>query len=134
MSFTEKDYNNLTESIINCCIDVHKELGPGLMESVYEVCLMSVFKKKNIFAKNQVLLPVFFRGEKLDKEFVIDILVEDKIILELKSVEIILQVHEAQLVTYLKLADKKLGLLINFNVALLKEGIRRKINGDLNSV
>lgn len=134
MSFTEKDYNNLTEGIINCCIDVHKELGPGLMESVYEICLMSVFKKKNISAENQVLLPVFFRGEKLDKEFVIDILVEDNIIIELKSVEVILPVHEAQLVTYLKLADKKLGLLINFNVALLKDGIRRRINGDLNSV
>lgn len=134
MCFTEKDYNNLTESIISCGIDVHKELGPGLMESVYEVCLMSVFKKHNIHAKSQVLLPVIFRGEKLDKEFVIDILVEDKIILELKSVETILPVHEAQLVTYLKLAEKKLGLLINFNVALLKEGIRRKINGNLNSV
>ncbi len=134
MSFTEKDYNNLTERIINCCIDVHKELGPGLMESVYEICLMSVFKKKNIFAQKQVLLPVVFRGETLDKEFVIDILVEDKIVLELKSVENILPVHEAQLVTYLKLSDKKLGLLINFNVALLKEGIRRRINGNLNSV
>ncbi len=134
MSFTEKDYNNLTESIINCCIDVHKELGPGLMESVYEICLMSVFKKNNIFAQKQVLLPVVFKGETLDKEFIIDILVDDKIVLELKSVENILPVHEAQLVTYLKLSDKKLGLLINFNVALLKNGIKRKINVNLNSV
>ena len=104
------------------------------MESVYEVCLLSVLKKKNLDAKQQVLLPVVFKGEKLNKEFVIDILVDDKIILELKSLEIILPVHEAQLVTYLKLADKKLGLLVNFNVTLLKQGIKRKINGDLNAV
>jgi len=84
--------------------------------------------------KGQVVVPVTFKGEILDKEFVIDLLVEDEIVLELKSVEVILPVHEAQLVTYLKLANKKLGLLINFNVALLKDGIRRRINGKLNSV
>jgi GxxExxY protein len=134
MSFAEKEYNELSGKIIDACIEVHKELGPGLMESVYEVCLLSVLKKKNLDAKQQVFLPVVFKGEKLNKEFVIDILVEDKIILELKSVEIILPVHEAQLVTYLKLADKKLGLLVNFNVTLLKQGIKRKINGDLNTV
>ena len=134
MSFTEKEYNELSGKIIDACIEVHKELGPGLMESVYEVCLLSVLKKKNLDAKQQVLLPVVFKGEKLNKEFVIDILVDDKIILELKSLEIILTVHEAQLVTYLKLADKKLGLLVNFNVTLLKQGIKRKINGDLNAV
>ena len=134
MSFTEKEYNELSGKIIDACIEVHKELGPGLMESVYEVCLLSVLKKKNLDAKQQVLLPVVFKGEKLNKEFFIDILVDDKIILELKSLEIILPVHEAQLVTYLKLADKKLGLLVNFNVTLLKQGIKRKINGDLNAV
>ncbi len=134
MSFTEKEYNELSGKIIDACIEVHKELGPGLMESVYEVCLLSVLKKKNLDAKQQVLLPFVFKGEKLNKEFVIDILVDDKIILELKSLEIILPVHEAQLVTYLKLADKKLGLLVNFNVTLLKQGIKRKINGDLNAV
>ena len=87
-----------------------------------------------LVVRNQVILPVVFKGVQLDKDFVIDLLVEDEIILELKSVEIILPVHEAQLVTYLKLADKKLGLLINFNVALLKDGIRRRINGNLNTV
>ncbi len=134
MSFTEKEYNELSGKIIDACIEVHRELGPGLMESVYEVYLLSVLKKKNLNPRQQVLLPVVFKGEKLNKEFVIDILVDDKIILELKSVEIILPVHEAQLVTYLKLVDKKLGLLINFNVTLLKQGIRRRINGDLNAV
>lgn len=132
MSFTE-NYNELSGKIIECCIEVHKELGPGLMESVYEICLISVLKKKNLKVERQVSLPVIFKGEKLAKEFIIDILVDDKIILELKSVELILPVHEAQLVTYLKLSDKKLGLLINFNVPLLTQGIKRKINGDLNS-
>jgi GxxExxY protein len=133
-SFTEKEYNSLSQKIIECCIEVHKELGPGLMESVYEVCAESVMIKKGLYVQRQVILPVTFKGEKLNKEFVIDTIVNELIILEFKSVETILPVHEAQLVTYLKLADKKLGLLINFNVPLLKDGIRRKINGNLNSV
>lgn len=133
-SFTEKDYNLLSAKIIKCCMEVHKVLGPGLMESVYEICAENEMKRAGLHVQRQVFLPVAFKGEKLDKEFVIDTIVNDLIILEFKSVEVILPVHEAQLVTYLKLADKKLGLLINFNVPLLKEGIRRKINGDLNSV
>jgi GxxExxY protein len=132
--YMETDYNSLSEKIIWCCMEVHKELGPGLMESVYEICAENVMKNAGLNIQRQVLLPVTFKGEKLDKEFVIDMLVNDLIILEFKSVETLLPVHEAQLVTYLKLADKKLGLLINFNVALLKDGIRRKINGNLNSV
>ena len=104
------------------------------MESVYETCVIEELNRQNIRVKNQVLLPVIYRDKTLEKEFIIDLLVEEKIILELKSVEVILPIHEAQLVTYLKLANKKLGLLINFNVSLLKDGIRRKINGNLNSV
>jgi len=115
-------------------MEVHKELGPGLMESVYEECCSYVLKRDGMIVQRQVLLPVYFQGAKLNKEFVIDLIVDDEVIIEFKSVEGILPVHEAQLVTYLKLANKKLGLLINFNVALLKEGIRRKINGNLNSV
>ena len=126
--------NSISEKIIRCAIEVHKELGPGLMESVYEVCLKKVMADYRLVVRKQVILPVVFKGVQLDKDFVIDLLVEDEIILELKSVEIILPVHEAQLVTYLKLSDKKLGLLINFNVALLKDGIRRRINGNLNAV
>jgi GxxExxY protein len=127
-------FNSITARSIKCAIEVHKELGPGLMESVYEVCLKKVIADDGLNIKSQVIVPVNFKGEILDKEFVIDLLVEDEIVLELKSVEVILPVHEAQLVTYLKLSDKKPGLLINFNVALLKEGIRRRINGNLNSV
>jgi len=115
-------------------MEVHKELGPGLMESVYEVCVENVMGKYGLSVQRQVLLPIIFKGEKLEKEFIIDMLVNDLIIVEFKSVEDLLPVHEAQLVTYLKLADKKLGLLVNFNVTLLKHGIRRKINGNLNSV
>lgn len=131
MEFTEKDYNLLTEKIIEACIEVHKELSPGLLESVYEVCTIAVLKKKGLLVESQVKLPVFFKGEQLEKDFIIDILVENRIILELKAVEGILPIHEAQLVTYLKLSDKRLGLLINFNVPLLVQGIRRKINGKL---
>ena|SRR6186713_1328842 len=127
-------YNSITERIIRCAIEVHKELGPGLMESVYEVCLKKVLIDNGLDVKSQLVLPVYFKGELLDKAFVLDLLVEEEIVLELKSLEIILPVHEAQLVTYLKLSSKKLGLLINFNVVLLKDGIRRRINGNLNSV
>ena len=100
-------YNSLTERIIRCAIEVHKELGPGLMESVYEVCLKKVLIDDGLDVKYQLVLPVHFKGELLDKAFVLDLLVEDEIVLELKSVEIILPVHESQLVTYLKLSGKK---------------------------
>lgn len=132
MGLSEAVYNSLTEKIIKCCIDVHKELGPGLMESVYETCLISALLDDGFKVRSQVEIPIYFRGKQLNKNFIIDLLVEDEIVLELKSIEYILPVHEAQLVTYLKLSNKKLGLLINFNVVLLKDGIRRRINGNLN--
>ena len=100
MSLTETVYNSLTEQIIKCCIDVHKELGPGLMESVYEVCLISVLENDGFKVNSQVELPLYFKGKKLNKNFIIDLLIEDEIIVELKSVETLLPIHEAQLVTY----------------------------------
>src|SRR5688572_8131802 len=106
-SFTENQYNAISQKIIQSCIEVHKELGPGLMESVYEVCAESVMKKAGLSVQRQVTLPVIFKGERLNKEFIIDMLIDDLIIVEFKSVEFILPVHEAQLVTYLKLANKK---------------------------
>jgi len=129
----ESWYNKITHRIIKFAIEVQQELGPGLMESVYQFCLKRVLINDGLAVKSQVIVPVVFKGEVLDKEFIIDLLVEDEIILELKSLEDILPVHEAQLLTYLKLSDKKLGLLINFNVPLLKEGVRRRINGRLNN-
>ncbi len=128
---SEFEYNTISSQIIKAAIEVHKELGPGLLESVYEYCLTAELKRAGLQVAQQVALPIHYKNEKLDKEYYIDILVEDKIILELKSVEIILPIHEFQLLTYLKLSGKTLGLLINFNVPLLKEGIRRKINGTL---
>ncbi len=130
-SYTEEEYNKITAQIIEAAIEVHKELGPGLLESVYEVCLIAAMKERGFYVQRQLVLPVHYKGQALDKDFMIDVLVNDLIVLELKSVEGILPIHEAQLVPYLKLSNKKLGLLINFNVPLLKEGIRRKINGNL---
>lgn len=128
---TETEYNSLTSQVVASAIEVHRELGPGLLESVYEFCLLEELRNRNIKAEHQVRLPIVYKGKPLDKDFFIDILVEDKLVIELKSVEVILPVHEVQLLTYLRLADKRLGLLINFNVPVLKEGIRRKINGYL---
>jgi len=128
----EKTYNELTSQILSACIEVHRELGPGLLESVYEVCLLDELHRRGLRAEAQVKLPVSYKGKQLNKEFVIDILVEDLILLELKAIEVLLPIHEVQLVTYLKLSGKKLGLLINFHVELLKNGVRRKINGNLN--
>ena len=115
--------------IVDAAYHVHKELGPGLLESVYEYCLIEELKTRNLTVASQIKLPVVYKGKQLDKEFIMDILVENEIIIELKAVEILLPVHEVQLLTYMKLADKKLGYLINFNVPIIKEGIRRKING-----
>jgi GxxExxY protein len=128
---SELEYNTISRRIINAAIEVHKELGAGLLESVYEYCLLDELKRSGLRAERQVQLPVNYKGNKLNKDFFIDILVEGKIIVELKSVEVILPIHEFQLLTYLKLSGKKLGLLINFNVLQLKDGIRRQINGTL---
>jgi GxxExxY protein len=125
------DYNLITHQIIKCAIEVHKNLGPGLMESVYDVCLFKELENIGLYVERQKLLPVTYKGQVLHKDFVIDQLVENEIILELKAIDGILPVYDAQLLTCLKLANKKLGLLINFNVPVLKDGIRRKINGNL---
>ena len=126
---SKKEYDEITSTIIGAAIEVHKELGPGLLESVYEVCLQRVLIKKGLSVKRQVQLPINFQGELLEKDFFIDMLVEDEIIIELKSIDGLLPIHEAQLLTYLKLSGKQVGLLINFNVVLLKDGIKRRVMG-----
>lgn len=124
------DINCLTDKIIGAAITVHKELGPGLLESVYQNCLFAELELLNIKVQKEVLLPVLYRGRKVsDEGFRLDLLVEDLLIVELKSVENVQSVHAKQLLTYLKLANKPLGLLINFNVPLLKDGITRISNG-----
>ncbi len=125
----KEEINKLSGIILDSAIEVHKILGPGLLESVYEICLCKELDLRKIRYKRQVSLPIEYKGEKLDADYRIDILVENEIIIELKSVEIFHPVFEAQLLTYLKLADKKLGLLINFNVPNLIEGFKRMING-----
>ena len=115
----------LTGQIIGAAIEVHKALGPGLLESAYEECLCHEFHLRQMHYKRQHALPVEYKGVKLDCGYRIDLLVEDLVILELKSVESLDPIHEAQLLTYLKLTGLKVGLLINFNVPVLKQGIRR---------
>lgn len=121
-------FNQLSGEILDAAITVHKEMGPGLLESVYELCLLKELQLRNIFVENQVAVPLYYKGENLNKDFRIDILVEKEIIIELKAVDYILPVHEAQIISYLKLTDKKLGFLINFNVPLLKEGFKRLVS------
>jgi GxxExxY protein len=124
-------YEEIGKKIVNASYRVHKELEPGLLESVYEICLFDELKEQNLKVRKQVQLPVVYKGKKLDKAFIIDLLVEESIAIELKAVEQLLPVHEVQLLTYMKLADLKLGYLVNFNVPLIKQGIKRKINGYL---
>lgn len=125
---SKTEYERIARNIVNAAFEVHKELGPGLLESVYEVCLVEELRNRGLFVESQVKIPVIFKGKTLEKEFIVDLLVENCVIIELKAVENLLPVHEVQLVTYLKLADKKLGFLINFNVSHIKIGIHRKVN------
>jgi len=120
-------FEDITKVIIGCAIDVHKELGPGLLESAYEECLFYELQKAGLKVEKQKAIPVVYKEIKLDCGYRADLIVEDKIVIELKTVDEFNPVHEAQILTYLKFADKKLGLLINFNVLRLKEGIKRFI-------
>jgi len=117
--------NEITEKIIGAAIAVHKELGPGLLESAYEACLIYELVQSGLRVESQKALPVSYRGVQIDCGYRIDLLVENQIILELKAIEKIEPIHEAQLLSYLKLSGYKVGLLINFNVKLLRNGIRR---------
>ena len=122
--------NQLTEKIFGAAITVHKELGPGLLESVYQNCLLVELELLGCRVEKEVKLPVMYRGRQVsDDGFRLDLLVDDQVIVELKSVEKIQPVHVKQLLTYLRLANKPLGLLINFNVPILKDGISRISNG-----
>ncbi len=115
-------HEQLTEQVIGAAIEVHRELGPGLMESAYEECLCHELHLRGLKFERQVPLPVRYKGVGLDCGYRIDLVVEDSLILELKCVEHILPVHEAQLLTYLKLTGKRVGLILNFNVAVLTRG------------
>jgi GxxExxY protein len=127
MNGGEMLYEDLSEKIIGCAIEVHKALGPGLLESAYEECLDYELKSIGLDVKRQKPVPIVYKEIKLECGYRIDLLVEDKIIIELKSVEVLNPVHEAQILTYMKFAQKRLGLLMNFNVTKLKDGLRRYI-------
>ena len=117
--------NEIATKIIGAAIEVHKQLGPGLLESTYESCLVYVLRQMGLEVQQQLALPVLYKEVKLEAGYRIDVLVENKVIIELKSLESLADIHTAQLLTYLKLKDLKLGLLINFNEVLLKNGLKR---------
>jgi len=120
-------YEELTRAIRGAAMEVHQAIGPGLLESAYEECLSHELNLRGLRFQRQVPLPVVYKNVKLDCGYRLDIVVEDKVILELKSVEEITPLHKAQLLTYLRLSGKKVGLLINFNVPLIKDGITRMV-------
>ena len=120
-------FDELSNQVIGCALEVHRNLGPGLLESTYEQCLAHELKIANILFKLQHPLPVEYKNIKLDCGYRIDVLIDDSIIVELKSVDKILPIHQAQLLTYMKLAGISIGLLINFNVKYLKDGIKRMV-------
>ena len=122
------DINKLTGEVIGAAIEVHKALGPGLLESAYEECLFRELFLRKMSLKRQEPLPIEYKGVKLDCGYRLDIVVADQLIVELKACESLQPVHEAQLLTYLKLTGIKVGLLINFNVPVLKDGIKRLVN------
>jgi len=122
---TEDRLNEISGLILGASIDVHREVGPGLLESVYEECLYFELIQLGLKVQRQVELPIEYKGNILGSKLRLDLLVEDEIIIELKSVEKFAPIHQAQIITYLKLSNKTLGLLINFNETLLKHGFKR---------
>ncbi len=126
---SREEIDGLSNRLIGAAIEVHKALGPGLLESAYEECLCSELQFQKIFFERQVALPIMYRNAKLDCSYRLDIVVDSSIILELKAVEALAPIHDAQLLTYLKLSGLKLGFLLNFNVPYMRNGIKRIVNG-----
>jgi len=125
---TKEELNRLSKEILDSCMAVHRELGPGLLESVYEYALMKEFELRGINAINRIGVELYYKGHETGKFYEMDILVEGEIVIELKAVEAMHPVYDAQIISYLKLANKQLGFLVNFNVPLLKDGFRRFVN------
>ena len=121
--------NQITEAIIGSAIAVHRELGPGLLESTYEACLAYEHVQRGLKVEREIVLPIIYKGVEIHAAYRIDLLVESTVVVELKAVEQLLPIHKAQLFSYLKLSGKKVGLLINFNSEILEDGIRRVVNG-----
>ena len=121
--------NDITHAIVKGALKVHSALGPGLLESAYEACLLHELRKEALSVASQVSVPIVYDSVKLDVGYRLDLVVEDTVIVEIKAVESITKIHEAQILSYLKLSKKSLGLIINFNVLHLREGIKRMVNG-----
>lgn len=126
--YTKRPHNILTGKIIGAAIEVHRTLGPGLLESAYEACLVFELQEKGLNVERQKPLPLVYKNVKLDSGYRLDLVVDGKVVVEIKSVSEVAAIHEAQLLSYLRLADLQIGLLINFNVKMLKQGIHRIIN------
>ena len=121
-------FDDLTDKVIGACIEIHQAVGPGLLESAYEGCLCHELSLAGLQFERQKPLPVHYKGVNLDCGYRLDLVIENRLVMELKAVEQLLPVHEAQLLTYLKLSGMPLGLLVNFNVARLKDGLKRMVN------
>jgi GxxExxY protein len=119
------EINNLTEAVIGCAIEVHKNLGPGLLESAYSQCLQYELKSQGIFVEKEISLPIIYKEIQIDHGYRIDLLVENRLVIELKTVEKFTDVHVAQILTYMKLGEYSTGLLFNFHTKLLKDGLKR---------
>lgn len=120
--------NEISNIIIGCAIEVHKQLGPGLLKSAYENCLAYELRQRGLQVYQQVAMPIVYKEVKLDHGYRMDLLVAGSVVVEIKAVEFVSDVHEAQLLTYLKLGDYRLGLILNFNTQILKSGIKRLVN------
>lgn len=122
------EHNNLVKQIIGAAIEVHREIGPGLLTEAYEYCLKIELERRGMRVETHIDQPLYYKGRDTGKFFTLDMLVENKIIVDLKAVDEITPIHESQMVSYLRLTQKAIGLIINFNVALLKDGVKRKMN------
>jgi len=129
-----EELNSITRDVIGAAIDVHRALGPGLLESAYQVCLVHELRERGLRAAEQVPLPVRYKEVQLECGYRLDLVINDCVVVEVKSVETVLPVHRAQLLSYLKLSGHKIGLLINFNVRVLKEGVVRLVNGSISTL
>ncbi|MCO6510294.1 MAG: GxxExxY protein [Aridibacter famidurans] len=125
----QHELNELSRRIIGAAIEVHREIGPGLLESAYEECLCFELENQGISVARQVPLPINYKGNELPCAYRMDVVVENEIILELKTTKRIESIHEAQLLSYLKLSDRPLGLILNFHMAYMKQGVKRIVNG-----
>jgi GxxExxY protein len=123
------DENRIGETVLGCALKVHTALGPGLLESAYEACLARECEKAGLSHKRQIMLPVVYDGEQIDAGYRLDLLVEGRVIVEVKAVQHLAEIHQAQLLSYLKLGGYRLGYLLNFNVRRMKDGIWRLVNG-----